>query len=120
MLVLIGHVPAEPLPQPKVGQCPSEYRESEGYCVPLNDRAPAAVPKIGSCPSGWTQSGAYCTDARRRCVALQAREKHLHRGLTPLVFRPSTAASSPPMPHARLRSKARAWGFFAAGVLDQQ
>src|SRR5262249_48360342 len=32
----------------------------------------------------------------------------------------STAASSPPMPHARLRSKARAWGFFAPGVLDQQ
>jgi len=97
MLVLIGHVRAEPLPQPKVGQCPSGYRESEGYCAPLNDRAPAAVPKIGSCPSGWTQSG-----------------------LTPLVFRPSTAASSPPMPHARLRSKARAWGFFAAGVLDNK
>jgi len=66
MLVLIGHVRAEPLPQPKVGQCPSGYRESEGYFAPLNDRAPAAVPKIGSCPSGWTQSGAYCTDARRR------------------------------------------------------
>src|SRR5262249_46290272 len=31
-------------------------------------------------------------------VALQAREKHLHRGLTPIVFRPSTAASSPRCP----------------------
>ena len=42
MLVLIGHVHAEPLPEPKVGQCPSGYRESEGYSAPLNDRAPAA------------------------------------------------------------------------------
>src|SRR5215831_16539013 len=28
-------------------------------------------------------------------VALQAREKHLHRGLTPLVFRPSTGGVKP-------------------------
>jgi len=37
MLVLIGHVRAEPLPQPKLGQCPSGYRESEGSCAPLNE-----------------------------------------------------------------------------------
>jgi hypothetical protein len=107
MLVLIGHVRAEPLPQSKVGKCPSGYRESEGYCAPLNDRAPAAVPKIGSCPSGWTQAlTAPTLDGAD--VALQAREKHLHRGLTPLVFRPSTAASSPPMPHAAAFKKAHA------------
>jgi hypothetical protein len=28
MLVLIGHVRAEPLPQSKVGECPAGYRES--------------------------------------------------------------------------------------------
>jgi hypothetical protein len=65
-LTLLGHVRAEPMPQPKVGRCPSGYRESGGYCAPTSDRAPAAVPKVGQCPSGWVQSGAYCLDARRR------------------------------------------------------
>jgi hypothetical protein len=65
-LTLLGVVRAEPMPQPKVGQCPSGYRESGGYCAPTSDRAPAAVPKVGQCPSGWVQSGAYCLDARRR------------------------------------------------------
>jgi hypothetical protein len=51
---------AQPLPQPKVGQCPSGYRESGGYGAPTSDRAPNAVPKRGQCPSGWTRSGAYC------------------------------------------------------------
>src|SRR5215468_8095257 len=121
MLVLIGHVHAEPLPRPKLGECPSAYRESVGYCAPLNDRAPAPCRR---------SAVALHQDGRRATltaptldgadVALQTRDKNLHRGLTPLVFRPSTAASSPPMPHARLRSKARAWGFFAAGVLYQQ
>jgi hypothetical protein len=36
-------VSAQPLPQPKVGQCPSGYRESGGYCAPTSDRAPNAV-----------------------------------------------------------------------------
>jgi hypothetical protein len=66
MLALIGHVRAEPLPQPKVGQCPAGYRESGGYCAPTSDRAPAAVPKRGQCPSNWMQSGAYCIHTRRR------------------------------------------------------
>jgi hypothetical protein len=57
---------AEPLPQPKVGQCPSGYTESGGYCAPTSDRALAAVPKRGRCPSNWTQSGAYCVEMRRR------------------------------------------------------
>jgi hypothetical protein len=57
---------AEPLPVPKVGQCPSGYPESGGYCAPTSDRAPAAVPKRGQCPSGWTQSGNYCVETRRR------------------------------------------------------
>jgi hypothetical protein len=39
---------AQPLPQPKVGQCPSGYRESGGYCAPTSDRAPNAVPNAGS------------------------------------------------------------------------
>jgi hypothetical protein len=54
------------LAQPKVGQCPSGYRESGGYCAPTSDRAPASVPKTGQCPSGWTQSGNYCLEMRRR------------------------------------------------------
>ena len=56
----------QPLPQPKVGQCPSGYRESGGYCAPTSDRAPAAVPKVGQCPSGFVQSGVYCIETRRR------------------------------------------------------
>jgi hypothetical protein len=42
---------AQPLPQPKVGQCPSGYRESGGYCAPTSNRAPNAVPKRGAPPS---------------------------------------------------------------------
>jgi hypothetical protein len=57
---------AEPLPQPKVGQCPAGYRESGGYCAPASERAPVAVPKRGQCPSGFAQSGAYCVEMRRR------------------------------------------------------
>jgi hypothetical protein len=45
------------LPQPKVGQCSGGYRESGGYCLPMNDKAPAAMPKTGQCPSGWMRSG---------------------------------------------------------------
>jgi hypothetical protein len=57
---------AQPLPQPKVGSCPSGYRESGGYCAPTSERAPVAIPKTGQCPSGFTQSGAYCLEMRRR------------------------------------------------------
>jgi hypothetical protein len=55
-----------PTPQPKVGSCPSGYRDSGGYCSPTSDRAPVAVPKRGQCPSGYAQSGAYCVEMRRR------------------------------------------------------
>jgi hypothetical protein len=66
MLITTAAAGAEPLPQTKVGTCPSGYRESGGYCAPLNDRARSAVPKVGQCPSGWQQSAAYCIDMRRR------------------------------------------------------
>ena len=56
---------AQPLPLPKTVPCPSGYRESGGYCAPMNDKAPVAVPKVGPCPSGWMQSGNYCVDMRR-------------------------------------------------------
>jgi hypothetical protein len=66
-VTLVGIVRAQPLPQPKVGQCPSGYTESGGYCTPMRRDAPAAVPKgRGQCPSNWTQSGAYCVEMRRR------------------------------------------------------
>jgi hypothetical protein len=67
LLALTGPALAEPMPQPKIGQCPAGYRESGGYCAPLNDRAPLAVPKgAQQCPSGFAQSGAYCIETRRR------------------------------------------------------
>jgi len=66
LLALIGHVRAQPLPQPKVGQCLSGYTESGGYCAPMRRGAPIAVPKIGQCRANWTQSGNYCVEMRRR------------------------------------------------------
>jgi hypothetical protein len=45
------------LPVPKVGQCPSGYRESGGYCAPKSDRAPVAVPKRGQCRPGSCSQG---------------------------------------------------------------
>ncbi len=66
LAILVMSADAQPLPQPKVGQCPSGYRESGGYCAPMSARAPAAIPKTGQCPSGWFQSGAYCLEMRRR------------------------------------------------------
>jgi hypothetical protein len=70
LLIVVALTPtlalAQPLPQPKVGQCPSGYRESGGYCAPTSERAPAAVPKRGQCPSNWVQSGNYCIEMRRR------------------------------------------------------
>jgi hypothetical protein len=66
MVIAPAVAAAQPLPQPKVGQCPSGYRESGGYCAPTSDRAPNAVPNVGQCQSGWTQSGVYCIEMRRR------------------------------------------------------
>ena len=43
MLVLIGHVRAEPLPQPKVGACPSGYTESVGA---LHAHAPGRARRL--------------------------------------------------------------------------
>jgi hypothetical protein len=63
-IALILTAAAQPT-QPKVGACPSGYRDS-GYYAPTSDRAPVAVPKTGQCPSGFTQSGAYCVEMRRR------------------------------------------------------
>jgi hypothetical protein len=56
---------SELLPLPKTGDCPAGYRESGGYCAPMNDRAAIAVPKTGQCPSSFAHSGAYCLQMRR-------------------------------------------------------
>jgi hypothetical protein len=56
---------AQPMPQPKIGSCPSGYYESGGYCAPMKRDAPAAIPKTGQCPSNWMQSGAYCIEMRQ-------------------------------------------------------
>jgi hypothetical protein len=66
LLASLALAHAAPLPQPKVGQCPSGYAQSGGFCAPMRSDAPAAVPKgQGQCPSGWMQSGAYCLEMRR-------------------------------------------------------
>ena len=61
-IALILTAAAQPTPQPKIGACPSSYRDSGGFCAPgagggAQDRA---------VPSGFVQSGAYCLHARRR------------------------------------------------------
>jgi hypothetical protein len=65
-VALITTASAEPMLLPKTGQCPSGYRDSGGYCAPMNDKAPVAVPKQGQCPSGFMQSGNYCISTQRR------------------------------------------------------
>jgi hypothetical protein len=41
---------AQPLPLPKVGQCPSGYASEAAYCVPMRRDAPVAIPKTGQMP----------------------------------------------------------------------
>jgi hypothetical protein len=77
-------------PIPKIGNCPSGYSSSGGYCVPgksshyaiekrgscasgystsgdyclAGNNAKLAIHKEGSCPSGWSASGNYCLSTR--------------------------------------------------------
>jgi hypothetical protein len=60
LMLALAVLAALATPVPKSGQCPSGYRESGGYCAPLNRHAPPAIPKHGQCPSGWRQSAHYC------------------------------------------------------------
>jgi hypothetical protein len=66
MLIVTTTTALAQQPVPKVGSCPSGYRESGGYCAPMSPNAPQAIVKTGSCPSGWMQSGSYCIEMRRR------------------------------------------------------
>jgi hypothetical protein len=55
---------AQPLPQPKVGQCPSGYRESVGYCAPTSDPladSGAKAPRANSAPAGSCRAGLRCS-----------------------------------------------------------
>jgi hypothetical protein len=65
-LLIVTEALAEPLPQPKVGTCPTGYRDNGGYCAPTSLRSPVAIRKHGPCPSNWVQSGDYCVQMRRR------------------------------------------------------
>jgi hypothetical protein len=40
-------------PVPKVGMWPGGYRESGGYCVPMQRDAPVVIIKRGQCLSGY-------------------------------------------------------------------
>ena len=56
---------AEPRPQPKVGTCPSGYRESGGYCAPMNDKAPVGRAEDRPMPERVHEiGGADCVHER--------------------------------------------------------
>lgn len=58
----------EPLPIPKTGHCPNEYRTEGSYCVPFdNGRSRYAIQRERSdmsCPSGYSVNGLYCVANR--------------------------------------------------------
>jgi len=68
LLVLIGHLHAEPLPYPKPrdGQCAGSYVQSGGFCVSKSGQVRDAIPKPqdGQCPAGWSSSGSSCEKMR--------------------------------------------------------
>jgi hypothetical protein len=69
MLMLVGHVRAEPLPYVKgQGQCAGSYVQSGSYYVPKSGgtvREAVPKPRGASCrPSGWRQSGDACEKVR--------------------------------------------------------
>jgi hypothetical protein len=68
LAVLAPAALGQPMPMPKSGQCPSGYRESDGYCAPTSERAPVAVPKVPGrqCPSGFASEANYCVEITRR------------------------------------------------------
>ena len=59
-LVSISAAHAEPLPVPRIGNCPHGWLASGGACVPSGSRQDAIPRTGGSCPWGWLASGAYC------------------------------------------------------------
>ena len=69
MLVLFGHVRAEPMPYPKPrdGQCAGSYVQSGSFCVPKSGgtvRESIPKPLDGQCPSGWASGASSCEKMR--------------------------------------------------------
>jgi len=65
ILVLIGHLRAEPMPYPKpaTGQCANSYVQSGAFCVPKSGgtvRESIPKPRDGQCPSGWASEASSC------------------------------------------------------------
>ena len=50
----------QPLPVPRIGNCPHGWLASGGSCVPSGSKQDAIPRTGGSCPWGWLASGAYC------------------------------------------------------------
>jgi hypothetical protein len=49
-ILLLVAVAGQPMPQAKVGQCPSGYRGSGGYCASMSDRGPLLANAQGLNP----------------------------------------------------------------------
>ncbi len=60
--LLCGLAAGESAPFARSGDsCPTGYRRSGDYCVPLGGTTRAAMPRAGSnCPTGYRRSGDYC------------------------------------------------------------
>jgi hypothetical protein len=62
--IIIAAQAAAPIPKQKGKQCPVNYAESGGYCVPFGNAKPAIPKGKGACPSGYSESGGACVKMR--------------------------------------------------------
>jgi len=69
MMILFSHsILAEGYAIPNIHGCPSQYRSSGSYCVPISNKF--AIPRNGGCPSGFFSSGSYCVANNSKYIAI--------------------------------------------------